>query len=98
MLTNQSGLEQSPSTTSKKSPVDVLPYGVIPKQPRRVSTSSSDVTVVNLEDGSNKCQCTVPLVFPENIKREMKREEQEHRERESKLYEKVIIIFSYLSK
>ncbi|KAF9096241.1 hypothetical protein BGX23_011735 [Mortierella sp. AD031] len=37
-----------------------------------------------------QCNCPPPLVFPENVKRELKREEEEHRKRECGLYEKII--------
>ncbi|KAG0350975.1 hypothetical protein BGZ54_003485 [Gamsiella multidivaricata] len=35
-----------------------------------------------------RCQCPPPLEFPEYVKREMKREEEEHRQRECGLYAK----------
>ncbi|KAF9145839.1 hypothetical protein BG015_011779 [Linnemannia schmuckeri] len=37
-----------------------------------------------------KCTCPPPLEFPENVKREMRREEEEHRQRECGLYKKII--------
>ncbi|KAG0343645.1 hypothetical protein BG004_005122 [Podila humilis] len=37
-----------------------------------------------------KCQCPPLLDFPENVKREMKRDEEEHRQRECGLYAKII--------
>ncbi|KAG0288256.1 hypothetical protein BGZ97_006869, partial [Linnemannia gamsii] len=37
-----------------------------------------------------KCTCPPPLEFPENVKREMRREEEEHLKRECGLYEKII--------
>ncbi|KAI7817969.1 hypothetical protein BC939DRAFT_480732 [Gamsiella multidivaricata] len=37
-----------------------------------------------------RCQCPPPLEFPEYVKREMKREEEEHRQRECGLYAKII--------
>ncbi|KAF9901437.1 hypothetical protein EC991_006108 [Linnemannia zychae] len=46
-------------------------------------TSGTTTTVV-------KCNCPPPLEFPENVKLEMKREEEEHRKRECGLYEKII--------
>ncbi|KAF8946037.1 hypothetical protein BGZ47_001475 [Haplosporangium gracile] len=37
-----------------------------------------------------KCTCPPPLEFPENVKQEMRREEEEHRQRECGLYKKII--------
>ncbi|KAF9130895.1 hypothetical protein BGX30_013314 [Mortierella sp. GBA39] len=37
-----------------------------------------------------KCTCPPPLEFPENVKQEMRREEEEHRQRECGLYQKII--------
>ncbi|KAF9429690.1 hypothetical protein BGZ94_009841 [Podila epigama] len=37
-----------------------------------------------------RCQCPPPLSLPEIVKREMKREEEEHRQRECGLYAKII--------
>ncbi|KAH7030349.1 hypothetical protein BKA57DRAFT_223411 [Linnemannia elongata] len=49
-----------------------------------VTTSTTTTTTVV------KCTCPPPLEFPENVKREMRREEEEHRQRECGLYEKII--------
>ncbi|KAF9106125.1 hypothetical protein BGX27_009288 [Mortierella sp. AM989] len=43
-----------------------------------------------MADNIRRCQCPPPLEFPENVKREMKYEELEHRRRESELYAKII--------
>ncbi|KAF9954133.1 hypothetical protein BGZ72_004896 [Mortierella alpina] len=37
-----------------------------------------------------QCTCQPPLTLPEHVKREMRREEEEHRQRECGLYEKII--------
>ncbi|KAF9995840.1 hypothetical protein BGZ79_010439 [Entomortierella chlamydospora] len=70
-------------------------------QDRRESISSSEATTLcttspeikphsTTGDSVVRCQCPPPLEFPENVKLEMKREELEHRQRESELYSKII--------
>ncbi|KAK3841160.1 MAG: hypothetical protein J3R72DRAFT_446080 [Linnemannia gamsii] len=72
---------KKPSTTKPS-----LPFynaGSPTHQMHKDVTSGSTTTVV-------KCNCPPPLEFPENVKLEMKREEEEHRKRECGLYEKII--------
>ncbi|KAF9389500.1 hypothetical protein CPB97_011244 [Podila verticillata] len=61
--------------------------------PRRTTPSTDFHDPKRIGDtpkGAFACQCPPPLEFPENVKQEMKREEEEHRQRECGLYAKII--------
>ncbi|KAG0272199.1 hypothetical protein BGZ95_012062 [Linnemannia exigua] len=72
---------KKPSTTKPSMPF--YNTGSPSHQMHKDMISGSTTTVV-------KCNCPPPLEFPENVKLEMKREEEEHRKRECGLYEKII--------
>ncbi|GJJ73538.1 hypothetical protein EMPS_05896 [Entomortierella parvispora] len=75
----------TPSATFSNAETNAHPTpGETSMSPVTKNNSSTEATVVV------QCNCPPPLEFPENVKREMKREEEEHRQRECSLYCKII--------
>ncbi|KAF9922038.1 hypothetical protein FBU30_007894 [Linnemannia zychae] len=84
-----------PSTPSPKATISKITGTRLTSPLSNVdSTASEGVTQSNIPPIPAtiivKCTCPPPIKFPENVKQEMKREEEEHRKRECGLYEKII--------
>ncbi|KAG0327136.1 hypothetical protein BG000_001087 [Podila horticola] len=78
----------SPTTLTVTTPTTPSPLRTtlsteFPQDPKRIGVTPKS-------EAPLPCQCPPPLEFPENVKREMKRDEEEHRQRECGLYAKII--------
>ncbi|KAG0254173.1 hypothetical protein BG011_005916 [Mortierella polycephala] len=89
------------ATPTTPSPLKTIIPAPLEKEELTVGKTKAFVSNNNNNNADNKvitsitsaivqCHCPPQLQFPENVKREMKREEEEHRQRECGLYAKII--------
>ncbi|KAF9988056.1 hypothetical protein BGZ75_010106 [Mortierella antarctica] len=85
------------ATPTTPSPLKHAAAATMPQVPEKKGGESIDANATTEEVKTEpagpavvQCTCQPPLTLPEHVKREMKREEEEHRQRECGLYEKII--------
>ncbi|KAF9951778.1 hypothetical protein BGZ70_000859 [Mortierella alpina] len=85
------------ATPTTPSPLKHSAAAAVPQVPEKKGVESIDAKARTEEMKTEpagpvvvQCTCQPPLTLPEHVKREMRREEEEHRQRECGLYEKII--------